>query len=435
MEEQQSRHDIFIVDGGRTPFLKMKEKPNPFSAADLAVAAGKALLDRQPFAPSELGEVVLGSVLPREDEANIARVVTLRLGCGNEVPAWTVQRNCGSGMQAIDAALKDIQTGRYDLVLAGGTEAMSRAPLLFNEDYIEWMSELRSSKTIAAKAQNFVKIRPYHFKPEIALLKGLSDPLVGLSMGQTAEKLACQFGITREEMDEYAFASHQRMILAQQQGRMSEIMTLYDRQGHYYESDTGVRADTSLEKLAKLKPIFDKYGSVTAGNSSQITDGAVLVLLANEKAVKRYNLPILGRIVDIQWAALAPDVMGLGPLFAATPLLKRHQLNINDIDYWEINEAFAAQVLACVKAWDDKDFCVKSLGLTDKMGHLDTNKLNIDGGAIAVGHPVGASGARIVLHLLEILKQKQARRGVAMICIGGGQGGAILLESAQAIKD
>jgi acetyl-CoA C-acetyltransferase len=421
-------HEIFIIDGARTPFLKMRDKPNPFSASDLAVAAGKALLERQPFEPTAIGEVVLGCVMPREDEANIARVVSLRLGCGNSVPAWTVQRNCGSGMQAIDSSLKDIQAGRYDMVLTGGTEAMSHAPLLYNSEYVNWISKLNASKTLGRKAEVLAKFKPGHLVPEVALKKGLSDPLYGLSMGQTAENLATLFQISRKEMDQFALRSHERIAQAKQEGYLKELVTLYDYQGNYFDSDTGVRPDTSLEKLAQLRPYFDKFGSVTAGNSSQITDGASMLLLANEDAVKRFDLPILGRVVDVNWAALAPDIMGLGPVFAATPLLQRQNLSISDIDYWEINEAFAAQVLACIKAWDDEAFCRKELGIDGKFGYLEMDKLNIDGGAIAIGHPVGASGVRIVLHLLEILKRTNKKRGLAMICIGGGQGGAMLLE-------
>jgi acetyl-CoA C-acetyltransferase len=430
MTQKKQSPEIFIVDGARTPFLKVKDRPNHFSAADLAVLAGKALLEKLPIKPQEVGEVVLGSVMPREHEANIARLVALRLGCGDRVPGWTVQRNCGSGMQAIDSGLKDILTGRYDMVLTGGTEAMSHAPLIFNNEFVHWMAALRSAKSPSLKAKQFAKFKPSFLKPEVALRKGLSDPLVGLSMGQTAEKLANLFNISREAMDEFALKSHQKTLFARQNGHLAEVITLYDSKGNFYDNDTGVREDTSLERLAQLKPYFDPFGSVTAGNSSQVTDGAVMVLLANEEAVAKHDLPVLGKIIDVNWAAVGPDVMGLGPVYAATPLLQRHHLSIKDIDYWEINEAFAAQVLACVDAWDDEQFCKKELGLNHKLGRLELDKVNVDGGSIALGHPVGASGARIILHLLEVLKRNQAKRGVAMICIGGGQGGAMLLERA-----
>lgn len=418
---------VYIIDGSRTPFLKVCNRPGLFSVSDLAVAAARPLLTRQPFARTEFDEVIVGCITSSENEANVGRTISLRLGCGNAMPAWTVQRNCGSGIQAIDSAMKGIALSRADLVLAGGTEAMSHAPLILNKKMVNWLADWRETKTVGSKLALIGRLRPDYFKP-MALLRGLTDPLCGLIMGQTAEVLASQFKISREAMDRYALRSHQRLAEAQKMGYLSEIVPIYANNGKVYDHDDGVRPDTSLEKLAQLKPIFDRFGEVTAGNSSQITDGATLVIVASEAAVKKYQLPILGRIVDIQWAALPPEVMGLGPVFAATPLLQRNQLKLEDIDYWEINEAFAAAVLACVTAWESNEFCKKHLGLRKALGQLDEERLNIDGGAIAIGHPVGTSGARLVLHLLAILKRKNANRGVAALCIGGGQGGAILLE-------
>jgi acetyl-CoA C-acetyltransferase len=209
-----------------------------------------------------------------------------------------------------------------------------------------------------------------------------------------------------------------------------EISPIYDDRGELYKDDDGVRKDSTVENLAKLKPFFDrKYGNVTAGNSSQITDGATWLVLATDEAVKRHDLKPLGRIVDSQWAGLDPAQMGLGPVHAATPILKRHGLKLNDPDRWEINEAFAAQVLGCLAAWKQDKYCREELGLDGAMGEIDQEKLNVDGGAIALGHPVGASGARIVLHLLHALKRAKAKRGIASICIGGGLGGAMLVEA------
>lgn len=423
--------EVFIVDGNRTPYLKARGKPNPFSAADLAVDAAKELLMRQPFAPTDIGEVVMGCIMPREDEANIARIIALRLGCGDKVPAWTVQRNCGSGMQAIDCAVQDIATGRYEIVLAGGTESMSHAPLMANDAMTNWLADLQMSRNFSARLKVLLKFRPHMLKPIIALLHGLSDPIVGLNMGQTAEILADEFNITRQQMDAFALRSHKRLAAAQSNGYLAnEISPIYSSQGHVYEFDDGVRADTSMESLAKLKPIFDKkFGLVTAGNSSQITDGACMLILASGAAVKHYGLKVLGKVVDTQWAALDPAKMGLGPVYAATPILERQKMTLDNIDYWEINEAFAAQVLACLAAWENEDFCKKNLGLSAALGKLNQDHLNIDGGAIALGHPVGSSGARIVLHLLNVLKRTQTKYGIAAACIGGGQGGAMLLES------
>src|SRR6266851_6039384 len=265
-------------------------------------------------------------------------------------------------------------------------------------------------------------------------MKGLTDPMVGLLMGQTAENVAHRFGITREQMDAFSVRSHERAARAQDEGRLApgggEVEALYDADGATFPLDDGVRRDSSTENLAKLKPFFDrKYGNVTAGNSSQITDGAAWLVLATEEAVKRHKLEPVGRIADSQWAGIDPAQMGLGPVHASTPILKRHGLKLNDLDAWEINEAFAAQVLACLAAWKENKYCREQLGLEGAMGEIDMEKLNVDGGAIALGHPVGASGARIVLHLLHVLKRTKGKRGMASICIGGGLGGAMLVET------
>ena len=418
---------VYIIDGARTPFLKAKSAPGPFAASDLAVQAGRALLLRQPFLPTDLDEVILGCAAPSPDEVNIGRVLALRLGCGNKVPGWTVMRNCASGMQALDSAAANIQCGRSQLVLAGGTDALSRAPLLFSDAMVRWLSAWYAAKTLGQKLTALKRFRPGLLAPVIGLLKGLTDPVVGLTMGQTAENLACKFGITRRAMDEYAAESHRRTLAARAAGRFAEIAALVDRDGTVYAEDDGVRSDSTPEKLGTLRPVFDKpYGNITAGNSSQVTDGAALLVLASEDAVNRWGLKPLGRLVDCQWAALDPAEMGLGPVHASTPILQRHGLALNDLDAWEINEAFAAQVLACLAAWRDDDYCRTQLGLPQALGDIDPDKLNTDGGAIAVGHPVGASGARIVLHVLHRLQAGQ--KGMATICIGGGLGGAMLVE-------
>jgi acetyl-CoA C-acetyltransferase len=426
--------DVYIVDGCRTPWLKARGKPGAFSAADLAVMAGRQLLARQSFAASDLDEVITGCVMPSADEANISRVIALRLGCGVKVPAWTVQRNCASGLQSIDNAANNIANGRSELVLAGGVEAMSRTPMLLNDRMVEWLSRWMTQPHWTKRLALLAKLRPSMFVPIIALLRGLCDPLVGLSMGQTAENLANQFSIARTRMDAFACQSHQRLAAAQDAHFFDEVVSIYDTQGQYYREDDGVRRDCTVEKLAKLKPFFDKrYGQVTAGNSSQITDGAAYLILASADAVSRYQLPVLGKIVDTCWAGVDPSVMGLGPVNAIVPLLQRHALTTADIDYWEINEAFAAQVLACLEAIKDKKYCQAQFALDTPFQPIDEQRLNVDGGGVAMGHPVGASGTRIVLHLLHVLRRNKAKRGIASLCIGGGQGGAMLLESVSEV--
>jgi acetyl-CoA C-acetyltransferase len=422
---------VYIVDGTRTPFLKARNRPGPFAASDLATDAGIALLLRQRFAPDELDEVILGCAAPSADEVNIGRVAALRMGCGQKVPGWTVMRNCASGMQSIDSAVNNIRAGRSDLVLAGGVDALSRAPLLFSDAMVGWLSQWYAAKSGGQRAALLTQFRPGYLAPVIALMKGLTDPICGLLMGQTAENVAYRFGITRQEMDAYAARSHARVLAAQAAGHFAnEVTPLYGTDGKLYAADDGVRADSTVENLAKLKPFFDrKYGNVTAGNSSQVTDGGAWVIVASQRAVDKHGLTPLGRIVDSQWAGLDPAQMGLGPVYAATPLLKRHNLGLNDLDAWEINEAFSAQVLGCERAWADDAFCRDELDLPGALGTLDPAKLNVDGGAIALGHPVGASGTRIVLHLLKTLRRNNARRGIASICIGGGLGGAMLVET------
>ncbi len=428
--KQDYKKPVYIIDGARTPFLKARNKPGPFKHADLAIRSAAALLNRMPFEPDVIDEVIYGSTMPASDEANIARIIALRLGCGDDVPAFTVHRNCASGMQALDSAAQSIAEGRSDLVLAGGVEAMSRAPVMLSDPMVEWLGAWWSARDLPTRLKLLGKLRPGLFRPVIALLNGLRDPVVGLSMGQTAEQVAWRFGITREQMDRYAVQSHQRLHEAQQSGVFDgEIVPIFDSRCKLYDYDEGVRPDSSLEKLAKLKPAFDKpYGQVTAGNSSQITDGAASLLLASEKTVKTHDLPVLARLTSTQWAALRPDEMGLGPAHAITPILRSRKLKLDAIDYWEINEAFAAQVLGVLRALEDKDYCREHLGLREPLGSIDMDRLNIHGGGISLGHPVGASGARIVLHLARVLKQTGSRRGIASLCIGGGQGGAVLIE-------
>src|SRR5712664_2502952 len=286
-------------------------------------------------------------------------------------------------------------SGRSNLVLAGGVDALSRVPLLYSDVMVLWFSNFMAAKTPLQKAGMFLKLKPTQLlMPIIGLMKGLTDPYVGLLMGQTAENLAYRFGIGRRQMDEFAAESHARVLRAQESGVFndshdglaSEISPIYDDKGNLYKDDDGVRKDSTAENLAKLKPFFDrKYGKVTAGNSSQITDGAAWLVLASEEAVARYQLPVLGTIIDSEWAGLDPAQMGLGPVPAATPLLKRHGLKLGDIDAWEINEAFAAQVIACLRAWADDDYCSAELGQDGALGKLDEAKLNVDGGAIALG--------------------------------------------------
>lgn len=427
---QTSARKVYIVDGSRTAQLKSRGKVGPFSAGDLAVAAARPLLLRHTFPLEAIDEVILGCMMPGEREANVARVAALRLGIPQTVPAWTVQRNCASGMQSVDSAYRNIRNGYAELVLAGGAESMSHAPVLLNHTMVNWLGDFMRARTPGQKIKTVFQLRGRHFKPVVALLLGLTDDTVGLNMGETAEILANKFDISRKQMDEYAMASHHRLDAAMKAGHLDEIEVMYDGKGNYYDHDDGLRADTTMESLARLRPAFDKkYGRVTAGNSAQITDGAAWLLLASEDAMEKYQLPVLASIDDAQWAGLDPAEMGMGPVHAMTPIMQRQRLSLDDIDYWEINEAFAAQVLACVRAWQDDSYCRDQLHLDSPMGEIPHDRLNIDGGGVSLGHPVGASGTRIILHLCKVLQRTGAQRGMASLCIGGGQGGAMLLQN------
>ncbi|MGC1304995.1 MAG: acetyl-CoA C-acetyltransferase [Caulobacteraceae bacterium] len=429
MSEAQGR-PVYVVDGARTPFIKARNAPGPFTPVDLAVQCGRPLLLRQPFDPDAFDQVILGCVNALADEQNPGRVAALRLGCGAAMVAFTVAINCGSGMQSIDTAYNYIKLGQSDLILAGGAESLSHAPLVFGQDMVKWLGALNGAKSLIDRAKVFSTFRPDFLKPIIGLEKGLTDPIVELNMGQTAEVAAHLFRISREAGDAYAVESHKRLARAQEEGWLrDEIEPAFARDGKVFDHDDGVRPDSSLEKLAKLRPVFEPpYGKVTAGNSSQITDGASWVILASEEAVKRHGLTPKARLVDSQWSALDPTIMGLGPVLCATEILKRRGLKLQDIDLWELNEAFAHQVLSCLAAWKDEDFCKRVLGLETAAGEIDPARLNVDGGAVSLGHPVGASGNRIVLHAINAMKRLGLKTGIATECIGGGQGGAMLLE-------
>jgi len=425
------RRPVYIVDGSRTPFVKARGRPGPFTPVDLAVQCGRPLLLRQPFAPDAFDLVILGCVNVIADEMNPARVAALRLGMGEAMVAFTVQINCGSGMQSIDTGYRYIRDGAADLILAGGAEALSHAPLVFSRGAVNWYARLFGARNIGARLAALLGFRPAFLKPVIGLERGLTDPITDLNMGQTAELVGHLFHVTRRDADQYATESQLRLAAAQRDGFFAdEIEPAFARDGMVYDHDDGVRPDSSADALAKLKPAFERpWGKVTAGNSSQITDGASWVILASEQALKQHGLTPRAVIVDSEWSALDPSIMGLGPVLCATAILRRHGLALADIGLWELNEAFAAQVLACLAAWEDETFCRGALGLDGAAGRIEREKLNVDGGAIGLGHPVGASGNRIVLHLVNAMKRLGVKQGIATECIGGGQGGAMLIET------
>ncbi|HTL29981.1 MAG TPA: thiolase family protein [Tepidisphaeraceae bacterium] len=426
-----TKSNVAIVNGARTPFVKAGGALKRVHVTDLAKRAMQESLYRADWSFRDLDEVILGNVVMPFDAGNPARVSALWAGIPQEVPALTVQRNCASGMEAVAEAAARIRGGQGRAILAGGAESMSTIPLLFPAEATEPMARLARARSALQRIGAVGGFRPRHFKPVAALERGLTDPTNGLIMGKTAEILAQEWNITRKQQDEFALRSHLLAAEAMKAGRFADEIVPYFVDGTYeaITEDIGPRANQTMEALAKLKPIFDRRdGTVTVGNSCQITDGAVAMLVTDGELARANGHEALGYIRGYAYAALDPSRMGLGPVFAIHKLLREQNLELTDIPIFEINEAFAAQVLACLKAMGSSSFARQHLNRDSAMGELDPARLNVNGGAIALGHPVGATGARLVLTLLHEMKRRDLELGVAALCVGGGQGAAILLE-------
>jgi len=422
-----------LAMGVRTPFLKAGTAFREASAADLGTWAIREVLQRSGVRPDEVDEVILGSVGPTSRESNVARVAALRAGIPESVPAYTVNRNCASGLQSIEDGARRIAAGEGKIYVVGGTESMSSYPLIFGKKMTGFFEKLARSRTLIQRLRVFLSFRPSFLAPRISLVEGLTDPYCGLIMGLTAEKLAARFAISRSEQDAFGLRSHKRASAAQASGELAhEIFTTFPgRSCEPVAQDNGPRRDQSLEALGKLRPYFDRReGTVTVGNTCPITDGAAALLLVSEAEAKRRSLPILGVLKSASVSGLGPDVMGLGPAFAAPAAIAALGMQSSDIGRWELNEAFAAQVLACQCALDRDRFAQEELGLSKAFGAPDAECLNARGGAIALGHPVGATGSRLVLTLLDQLRNSGGGHGVATLCVGGGQGAAQVWEAA-----
>ncbi len=417
---------IAIIDGIRTPFCKAGGAFKEIEADDLGAYAVKELLARTEFPADEIDELIFGNVLQPVHLANIARLVAIKAGLPFKTPAFTVNRNCASGLEAITTAANKLWLGEAKVIIAGGTESMSNFPILFNKKMRNFLQNMSKAKTLMQKLKSLTQLRPSFFKPEIP---ELSDPLCSLNMGQTAEVLSREFKITREEQDLFALQSQQRAEKAYQAGFFKEEIVPIPLHKNMQVQDEGPRPQTTLDILKNLKPAFERLtGSVTAGNSSQVTDGAAAILLMLESTAKEKGLVPLGYLIDYSYAALDPKRMGLGPCYALAKLITQTNKKLTDLDLIEINEAFAAQVLAVIKACASDSFCQQQLGLSAALGQLEQEKLNVNGGAIALGHPLGSSGVRLVLTLLKELKRRHKNLGAASLCVGGGQGGAVLIE-------
>lgn len=422
--------DVVLVAGLRSPFSKAGADFKSLHAADMGAQVLKELLIQTNLPADKVDEVIIGNVGNPSDAANIARVVALRAGFPQSISACTVHRNCASALESASAAFDKIRSGSADIVIAGGTENMSQYPLLFTERFSNIFGEFAFSKTLAKKIKALKKLKLKDLMPRISMIEGLTDPFVGLSMGQTAEILAKEFKISREEQDEFALNSHKNAVAAKEK-LSEEIMPFFvpPQLNKVLEKDNGPREAQTIESLKKLKPYFDrKYGSVTVGNACPLTDGAVMLLLMSKEKAQELNFKPLAYVRSYAYAGCDPSRMGLGPVYATAKLLAKQNISLQDIGLVELNEAFATQILACQKAFGSDEFCKKELGLEKAMGSIDSNKLNVNGGAIAIGHPVGATGSRLILTLAKEMQRQNTQWGLATLCIGGGQGGALLLE-------
>ena len=419
---------IAIIDGLRSPIAKANGKLNDISADTLGSIITKELVLRNDLDYKQFDEVIMGNVAQPANAANIARVMAIRAGFPQSTPAYTVHRNCASGMQSISSAIEKINSNQGDLYLVGGMESMSNIPLLYSDEFRSFITKFTYSKSISEKFKLLTTFRLNFLKPTIGLISGLTDPISGKIMGITAENLANEFKISRAAQDEYALNSHKKAQKAIEAGVFKDEIHPIMTKNVSMIDDDGVRFNQTMESLSKLNPIFIKDGgTVTAGNSSQVSDGACSLIVCTESKAKELNLEPIGFISDYSYAGLDAHRMGLGPIYATKKLFDKTGITLKDIDLIEMNEAFAAQIIANLEAFKSEGFCQKTFN-SSALGEIDESILNVNGGAIALGHPVGMSGARIVLTALKELKRRNKNKALASLCIGGGQGAAFLLE-------
>ncbi len=425
---------VAILDGVRSPFIKAGGRMRGVPADDLGAVVVRELLARGPITSADVGEVIFGNVGQPAHAANVARVIALKAGLPQDLVCHTVHHNCASGLQSITTAAQRIQSGDVQLAIAGGTESMSQVPLLLDQRLAMLLLDLSRSKSLFKRIRTLARLRPALLRPVPALMLGLTDPVCGLNMGQTAEVLAREFGIGRMEQDAFALESHRRAVAAAEAGRLAEEIISVIGPPDWsvaLSADDGPRPNQSMEALQKLKPYFDRQaGTVTAGNSCPVTDGAAAVVLSSEEKAGSLGMKPLGFITGWAYAALDGKRMGLGPAHATARLLDHMGIGLDSFELIEMNEAFAAQVLANVRAFASPRFASEHLNRSAALGEIDPERLNVNGGAIALGHPVGCTGTRLVITLLRELRRRGLKRGLATLCVGGGQGAAVAVEVA-----
>jgi acetyl-CoA C-acetyltransferase len=426
MRGQPTRR-VAIVGGVRIPFCRAHTAYARCSNQDMMTTVLRALVARYSLAGQRLGDVALGAVIKHSRDFNLARESTLSSGLAPETPAFDIQRACGTSLSAAILIGSKISAGLIDAGIAGGTDTISDVPIVYAEAYRALLLESARGRTLGARLRPWLKLRPRHFKP---VLPGVVEPRTKLSMGESMEITAKEWRLTREEQDSLALASHRNAAQAYAEGFYDDLVVEF--QG--VKRDNNIRPDTSLEQLAKLKPAFDRSGNgtLTAGNSTPLTDGASAVLLCSEDWARARNLPIAAYLTYAREAAVDfehREGLLMAPAYAVAAMLAEANLALQDFDFYEIHEAFAAQTLATLKAWESEQFCRERLGRDRALGSIDRAKLNVKGGSVALGHPFAATGARIVATLAKLLQQRGRGRGLISVCTAGGMGVTAILEA------
>lgn len=430
MSQSHPLKKVVLVEGVRTPFTKAGKELSHVHPSDLGTYNLKELLLKLDFPLNKIDEVIIGNVANLTDAANLARVITLKAGLPQSTSALTVHRNCGSSLESLAVGVAKIQANMMDTVVVGGVESMSKVPLFFSDSLTKIVGQVLTAKTWNQRFKALSQLRLRALKPRIPLLEALTDPFTGLIMGKTAEILAREFSISRKDQDEFAINSHEK-ALKNESKLQEEIMPLFAASKHeMIDKDTSPRKPNK-KRMETMRPYFDKkYGTVTIANSCPINDGSAMLLLMSEEQALALGLKPLAFVKSIAFAGLEPERMGLGPVYSSFLALKKAQMDLKDMGLVEINEAFAAQVLACLQAFNSQSFCQNKFSLGQPLGEIEMDKLNVNGGAIAIGHPVGATGSRLALTLAKEMNRRQVQFGLATLCIGGGQGGAVILENA-----
>ena len=419
---------VAVLGGNRIPFARSNSVYAKASNQDMLTAALDGLVDRFGLEGERLGEVVAGAVLKHSRDFNLTRESVLGSRLAPETPAYDIQQACGTGLEAAILVANKIALGQIECGVAGGTDTTSDAPLALNEELRDILLDANRERTTQGRLKQLLRIRPQHLVPAIPRNE---EPRTGLSMGEHQARTAAEWGITREEQDALALRSHKNLAAAYERGFLDDLITPYLG----LERDENLRPDTSLEKLAKLKPVFGgKDGTMTAGNSTPLSDGAAVTLLASEEWASARGITPLAWFVDAEVAAVdyvhGREGLLMAPAYAVPRLLQRNGLTLQDFDLYEIHEAFAAQVLSTLKAWEDPAFCKQRLGLDRPLGAIDRDKLNVNGSSLAAGHPFAATGGRIIATLAKALHERGGGRGLISICAAGGQGVVAILEAA-----